>query len=1248
MWAAGDRVDGRFELLRRTAVGGTATVFRALDHRTGRDVALKILRVDTSADHARADREARWLAALDHPHVVAFVAAGSLGADLRFLAMEWIAGETLGERLARDETTPREAVELAIAIARALEAMHALGVVHRDVKPSNVMLPSGSIEAAKLLDLGIARGEGARGEGDGVTATGALVGTPGYMSPEQIRGEPVSAATDVFSLGCVLYRCLAGRAPFAGGPSATALTRTLHALAVPLGELRPELDRALVDLVARAMRVEPAERFADGCAMREALEALDRDRLGETHGGHHGVSLSERTFASRVHVRGIAPPVAPLDPDTTRVADDEALRELGAIARVWGGVSARRSDGTLEARVEGTDASELVAAAARIAHDVITRWPDARVALTTGVAERDETIAESDVPGIRLDPTSARLLDERFSITRTGRALFLGAELTTPTSSRGTPIGPFEGRARELSLLEGVLARHEDGTASAAVVLGPAGIGKTRLLREALARFPEVRVLHARADALSRGAPFGVVSELARAALGVGPESTPEQRLARVEAWVARRAAESSLSFHLGRLIDAATPQDGSRAALAAITKDDPARFADALRDAFVALLEGETRDAPLWLVIDDLQWADPASTRAIHEALLRLSERPLGVLAAGRPEARAALDPTWPGAFQLTLQELSERAANQLVRRLWPDASELQVGQIVAHAGGNPLFVHELVEARRRGDEGMPTSVLAVGQTRLLRLAPDARRVARALSILASESPLEALETLLVVRSGALDSALEALERAGVVQRSEYLGLPRVAFASPVLQEAAYAMLDDDDRRAGHRVAAEWYAARPDTPAIRLAEHWLRAGETEPALEALTRAAHDALRAGDWETPTELLARARALDVDPSRLVPLELVAHEALAWRGDHAELVQLSERLLEVVPRGEEAWSRVAAGLLLSGGPSLGMGRALELLRAIASTPLPDAPSLAHVRAHAWASMVCFRAGGADIACVLLDQLVATRPRLGDDPALVGWLELASLYRPRFVERDAAAALRHAEAAALAFERSGDRFGLALVLAEIGYEWLALGQPEVALAQLADAARVATDTRSRTVMAYAATVTSLALARVGRSDEAAATALRAVDLADATQGVIARIYARHLAAMSALEAGHAEDAMRWMDAARAVGEPPLPHRPWMDATEAFARLALGELDAAVSLSTRAASTQDAAHVPDLAELWILSAHAQALRAADLPDAADALTTLHDRAASRAAALPSSLAKTYLARPELRALDT
>jgi tetratricopeptide (TPR) repeat protein len=425
------------------------------------------------------------------------------------------------------------------------------------------------------------------------------------------------------------------------------------------------------------------------------------------------------------------------------------------------------------------------------------------------------------------------------------------------------------------------------------------------------------------------------------------------------------------------------------------------------------------------------------------------------------------------------------------------------------------------------------------------------------------------------------------------------------------------------------------------------LAEHWLRAEEAEPALDACVRAASDALRAADWDAPVELLARARALGVEPARLVPLELVVHEALAWRGDHAELVALSEHLLEVVPRGGEAWSRVAAGLLTSGGPSLGMGRALELLRAIASTPLPHPPTLAHVRAHAWASMVCFRAGGTDIACVLLDQLLATREDLGDDPARLGWLELAALYRPRFVERDAAAALRHVEAAALAFERSGERFGLAIALAEIGYELLALGRPDAALARLVDAWRVAADARSRTVLAYAAAVTTLALARVGRTDEAAGAAERAVELADATQGLVARIYARHLAAMSALEAGRADAAASWMDAARALGEAPLPHRPWMDATEARARLALGELDTAVRLATHAARNLDAAHVPDLAELWILGAHALALREAEHPDADHALATLRDRVATRLAELPEALAASYRTRSELRPFD-
>jgi eukaryotic-like serine/threonine-protein kinase len=181
----GDVVADRFEIERRAGAGGMGAVYRALDRETGKPVALKIVNIPIQQLIERFSREAQVLADIDHPGVVRYVAHGARPGGEPYLAMEWLEGETLGERLGRAGLTVGETLALAKRLADALGALHGRGFIHRDLKPGNVFLVAGSIEDAKLFDFGIAR------RSDGVadlTQTGVMIGTPGYMAPEQARG----------------------------------------------------------------------------------------------------------------------------------------------------------------------------------------------------------------------------------------------------------------------------------------------------------------------------------------------------------------------------------------------------------------------------------------------------------------------------------------------------------------------------------------------------------------------------------------------------------------------------------------------------------------------------------------------------------------------------------------------------------------------------------------------------------------------------------------------------------------------------------------------------------------------------------------------------------------------------------------------------------------------------------------------------------------------------------------------------
>ncbi|WP_437721978.1 serine/threonine-protein kinase [Sorangium sp. So ce861] len=205
---------GHYIWERRAGAGGMGEVWKALDQETGQPVAVKLLPGHREAgDAARFAREARILSALEHAHVVRYVAHGADDEGAPYLVMEWLEGEDLAARLRRGPLGVNEGVALALRVADALSFAHARGVVHRDLKPSNLFLPGGRLETVQVLDFGIARAKMATR----VTGTGMLLGTPGYMAPEQARGEPdIEARADVFSLGCVLFECLTGEPAFGG------------------------------------------------------------------------------------------------------------------------------------------------------------------------------------------------------------------------------------------------------------------------------------------------------------------------------------------------------------------------------------------------------------------------------------------------------------------------------------------------------------------------------------------------------------------------------------------------------------------------------------------------------------------------------------------------------------------------------------------------------------------------------------------------------------------------------------------------------------------------------------------------------------------------------------------------------------------------------------------------------------------------------------------------------------------------
>ena len=263
----------RFETERLAGSGGMGSVYLARDRVIGGPVAIKLL--NPAPKHEwRFEREAELLAQLSHPGIVRHIAHGRLDDGRLYLALEWLEGEDLEARLAGRGLTMREALILARRVAEALGAAHSLGIVHRDVKPSNVFLVDGDPTRPKLLDFGVARVLSAS-----ATRTGTALGTPAYMAPEQAKGErDLDARADVWSLGCVLFECLSGSPPFTGDHPMAILGKIVIARAPRVTELRPEVPPDLDDLVARMLSREREARPVSGNAA--AVELAELGELG--------------------------------------------------------------------------------------------------------------------------------------------------------------------------------------------------------------------------------------------------------------------------------------------------------------------------------------------------------------------------------------------------------------------------------------------------------------------------------------------------------------------------------------------------------------------------------------------------------------------------------------------------------------------------------------------------------------------------------------------------------------------------------------------------------------------------------------------------------------------------------------------------------------------------------------------------------------------------------------------------------
>jgi hypothetical protein len=971
------------------ARGGMGDVHRARVLATGELVAIKVMRHTSEADgdadalaRERFGREARILAELTHPAIVRYVSHGWTVDGRPYLASEWLDGETLDTRFATRRMSAREAATIGASIASALAAVHAAGIVHRDVKPSNVIVThDGDV---KLFDFGIAKVEG-----PALTRDGALVGTHAYMAPEQLRGSAVGAPADVFGLGCTLFHGLVGRLPWDDGDGTARLLATR---ARDVREVRTDVAGELADSIACMLHISPTTRptAAEVAAQLAAMASALAD-VAMPPAARDAISRAERGVATVVVVGAAGPSDATVETNTNTNANANANADalLSFFEARGARVEILAHGACVAVFTEGGDVGEQARVAARAALDVARIARGRPVAMATGRAEitgqsaTGDAVARAlafvrtgDMHGVRVDDASASLIESRFVVDTPEGAKRIVTERSDTEVGRTVRgrVVPLFGREKELAALtDACTLALRLGAAAHATVVGPAGAGKSRLASEVASKVresvPDLLVVITRSDPLAAGAPFGAASAIVKRLCGAIPFAGSEE-----------------LAPFVARLAGRETAEDAETARAA---RGDPALMRDRLRDAFRAVIDHACATRPLVLVLDDAQWVDTASVRLVDDVLTRdRASRRLFVSRLVRPEPGA---PRPSGDLVIELAPLDARIAEQLARFIvGEDATDEAVARIVRLGDGNAFFLEELARAAAAtviADEPLPESVIALTQSRLAALPSLARRVLRAASILRPRVSAEAVVHLLGDAVAARDvrDVLDTLVRSEVLVRRP--GVDHVFdFRHELLAEAAYATLTELDARRGHLAAASFADSAALADPRRVAEHLERGGDRSKAAVLYARAAELTLRSGDIAGAIACADRADtcgAIGIASGQVLAVRSAVEK---WHGDVGRAVLLGTRALELLDPAEPIFSEAAADVATAAGAAGDEAALADIAARLLGGP--SEPDAWRVRALSAAALSLVRVGSLAEADRVLSRAESMRSSLERD--------------------------------------------------------------------------------------------------------------------------------------------------------------------------------------------------------------------------------------------------------------------
>ncbi len=778
--------------------------------------------------------------------------------------------------------------------------------------------------------------------------------------------------------------------------------------------------------------------------------------------------------------------------------------------------------------------------------------------------------------------------------------------------------------------------------ARSGVVTGPDGIGKSRLAAEIERVASELgaSVWKGRADANGRSEPFGVLGDVLRNLAEIDPGEPLAARRVKLRERLGKHLDPDSLwetAAVLGEAMGTSFfdggPDEGERGGGGSVL------LADLAMRAWEELLVAELAGGPVVLLIDDAHAADPPSLRLFDAALRNLSSQPFAVVAFGRHE----LTTLFPALFvahadvAVGLSALTEAHARELLGALASDRIEPgEIAALAAGSGGNPFVLEGLAQDAR--STGAPRTAPGIAAPRIAAASAETRWVLRAASVLGEVFARGDLVALLdgAVDEEALDPAIEEACVRDLLERRKGgdPGDPQLAFRSPVVREAAYGMLAEEDRARAHRLAAHRLADEERDPAI-LAWHFERGGAPELAVERYKVAALRALAANDFEAAIARSKRAEACGATGTTLGEVSRIAADAHLWRGETEAAAKEARRAIELLQPGTVAWFQAAAAYAVAasrlGNTDALHAAASDLESLIAGRPssqVEPALRVAQVTSMARIAIALVFAGDLESAEPLLGRMHALRVAGALDalPFALGHAHRAHAVRAH-VRDELLAAFLAFEAAAGSFERAGALRDACVDRANAGFMKTELGQNEEAEALQSAALAQATRLGLPTVTANAQLNLCLLLTRRGAAFPAAAmgeTALATFEKQGSARMItVALVYLSR----ALLIGGAAPMAQKRAKRAADLADDVLPYRAYAYAALSFTELAMGRLDEAVAAAeTGLASLRDCGAEEGAA--FVRLAYVEALDAADrVSEARDALYEADNELLFRAA---------------------